>query len=171
MGVGGGEGVNVRVRVCVCACVLCRLFQMVVLDAENMDYPSQKCHRQICYSRRVTQGTTKDIPTETMRFMPDRKKVEQVNAFFSAVNKNPHNHEPVKHIKGCRLGRGKSRMGQAEDSILQVSQLTQFKQTQEWGRYPDGFRHLWETLLLKNLGSHCREKIAGKMDSEFKLLI
>ena len=120
---------------------------------------------------RVTQGTTKDIPTETMRFMPDRKKVEQVNAFFSAVNKNPHNHEPVKDIKGCRLGRGKSRMGQAEDSILQVSQLTQFKQTQEWGRYPDGFRHLWETLLLENLGSHCREKIAGKMDSEFKLLI
>ena len=30
----------------------------------------------------------------------------------------------MKDTKGCRLGRGKSWMGQAEDSILQVCQLT-----------------------------------------------
>ena len=83
---------------------------------------------------RVTLGTTKDTPTTTMRFMLDispmqtRQKVEQVKAYFSAVE-NPHNllHEAEKDTKGCRLGRGKSWMGQAEDSILQVCQLTELK--------------------------------------------
>ena len=76
---------------------------------------------------RVILGTTKDTPTETMRFMLDlpplqtTQKIEQVKAYFSAVG-NPHNpiHETVKDTKGCRLGRGKSWMGQAEDSVLQV---------------------------------------------------
>ena len=36
--------------------------------------------RMVSEAVRVAQGI--------MRFMPDRKKVEQVNAFFSAVNKN-----------------------------------------------------------------------------------
>ena len=77
---------------------------------------------------RVILGTTKDTPTETMRFMLDlpplqtTQKIEQVKEYFSAVG-NPHNpiHETVKDTKGCRLGRGKSWMGQAEDSVLQVS--------------------------------------------------
>ena len=51
---------------------------------------------------------------------------------MSAVE-NPHNplHEAVKDTKGCRLGWDKSWMGQAEDSILQVCQLTELKQNQE----------------------------------------
>ena len=70
--------------------------------------------------------------------MQTRQKVEQVKAYFSAVEKT-HNplHEAVKDTKGCRLGRGKSWMGQAEDSILQVCQLTELKQTKEWERYPN----------------------------------
>ena len=87
---------------------------------------------------RVILGTTKDTPTETMRFMLDlppmqtRQKVEQVKAYFSAVE-NHHNplHEVVKDPKGCRPGRGKSWMGQAEESILQVCQLIELKQTKE----------------------------------------
>ena len=45
---------------------------------------------------RVILGTTKDTPTETMRFMLNlppmqtRQKVEQVKAYFNSV-KNPHN--------------------------------------------------------------------------------
>ena len=48
-----------------------------------------------------------------------RQKMEQVKAYFSAVE-NPNNplQKAVKDTKGCRLGRGKSWMGQAEDSIL-----------------------------------------------------
>ena len=44
---------------------------------------------------RIVLVTTKDTPTETMRFMLDippmqtRQKVEQVKAYFSAVE-NPH---------------------------------------------------------------------------------
>ena len=87
-------------------------------------------------AKRVKLGTTKDTPTENTRFMlglppmQTRQKVEQVKAYFSAV-KNPHNplHEAVIDTQGCRLERGKSWMGQAEDSILQVCQLTELKQT------------------------------------------
>ena len=62
-------------------------------------------------------------------------------------------------------------MGQAEDSILQVCQLTELKQTKEWDKYPNRFRRLCETLLPENLGKHCREWPAGKTESETKLLI
>ena len=84
---------------------------------------------------RVILGTTQDIPIETMRFMLDllpvrqtKQKMEQVKAYFSAVE-NPHNplHEAVKDTNGCRLGRVKSWMGQAEVSVLQVCQLTEPK--------------------------------------------
>ena len=56
----------------------------------------------------------------------------------------------------------KTQMGQAEDSILQVSQLTELKQTKKWERYPNRFRNLYETLLPENLGKHCREWPAAK---------
>ena len=104
--------------------------------------------------------------------MQIRQKVEQIKAYFSAVEK-PHNplHEAVKDTKRRRLGRGKSWMGQAEDSILQVCQLTELKQTTEWERYPNRFRRLYETLLPENLGKYCREWPAGKPESEIKLLI
>ena len=92
-----------------------------------------------------------------MRFMLDlppmqtRQKVEQIKAYFSAV-KDPHNPllEAVKDTKGCRLGRGESSMAQAEDSLLQVRQLREFKQTKEWERYPNRFRYLNGTLLQEN---------------------
>ena len=86
-------------------------------------------------------GTTKNTPIETMRFMLDlpptqtRQKVVQVKACFIAVT-NPHNplQEAVKDTKGCTLGRGKSWMGQVEDSTQQVCNLTELKQTKEWER-------------------------------------
>ena len=59
-------------------------------------------------------------------------------------------------------------MDQAEDSILQVCQLAELKQTKEWERYPNRFRRLCETLMPENLGKHCREWPAGKT---VKLLI
>ena len=87
---------------------------------------------------RVILGTTTDTPTETMRSvlglqpLKTRQKVEQVKPYLSAVE-NPHNplHEAVKDTKGCRLGRDKSWMGQAENSILQVCHLTELKQNKE----------------------------------------
>ena len=65
--------------------------------------------------------------------MQTRQEVERVKAYFSAIG-NPHNplHEAVKDTQGSRLVRGKSRMGQAEESILQVCQLTKLKQNKEW---------------------------------------
>ena len=86
--------------------------------------------------------------------MQTRQKVDQAKEYFSAV-------EAMKDTKGCRLGRGKSWMGQAEDSVLPVCQLTDLKQTKEWERYPNQFRRLYETLLPENLGKHYRKWPAG----------
>ena len=117
----------------------------------------------ICIRRvRRTICTKLDLPSKQTR-----QKVEQLKAYFSAIE-NSHNplHEAMKDTNGCRLGRGKSWMGQAEDSILQVCQLTK-----EWERYPNRFRSLCETLLSENLGKHCQKWPAGKTESEIKLLI
>ena len=59
-----------------------------------------------------------------------RQKMEKTKAYFIDVE-NHHSplHEAVKDTKGCRLGRAKSWMGPTEDSILQVCQLTELKQT------------------------------------------
>ena len=84
--------------------------------------------------------------------MQTRQNVEQVKPYFSAVE-NPHNPlcEVVKNTKGSRLGRGKSWMGQAVESILQVCQLTELKQNKEWEQYPNQYRHLYETRLPENV--------------------
>ena len=81
---------------------------------------------------RVILGTTKDTPVETMRYLLDlpsmetRHKVEQVKAYLNAMQ-NPKNplHDAVKEEKRCRLARGKSWMGQAEQSIQHVCSLTE----------------------------------------------
>ena len=90
-----------------------------------------------------------------------RQKVEQVKAYFSAVE-NPHNPllEAVKNTNGCRLERGESLMGQAEDSILQVCQLTA-QANQRIGNVLNRFRRLYETLLPENFGKLCRELPTG----------
>ena len=100
-----------------------------------------KLNRAQNEAMRVMLGTIKDTPTETKRFVLDlppmqiRQKVDQDKAYTSAV-KNTYNllRKAAKDIKGSRLGRGRSWVGQAEDSVLQVCQLIQLKQTQKWER-------------------------------------
>ena len=94
---------------------LFQLYQSVVLSATDYGLgltttaqtnPLLKLDRVQNEAMRVILGTTKDTPTETMRFMLDlppmqtRQKVEQVKAYFSAVE-NPHNplHEAVKDTR------------------------------------------------------------------------
>ena len=96
---------------------------------------------------RVILGTTKYIPIETMRYLLDlpsmetRHKVEQVKAYLNAMQ-NPKNplHDAVKEEKGCRLARGKSWMGQAEQSIQLVCSLTELKQVRDWEKRPVEFK-------------------------------
>ena len=78
----------------------------------------------------------------------------------------------MKDAKGCRLGCGKSWMGQPEESALQECHLTEIEQNKEWEMYQNWFRHLLlcETLMPKTWGRHCREWPAGKMESEIKLI-
>ena len=58
-----------------------------------------------------------------------QNKVEQVKA-YSNVMQNPKNplHNAVKEDKGCRLPKGKSWLGQAEQSTQHVCSLTEPKQ-------------------------------------------
>ena len=104
--------------------------------------------------------------------MQNRQKVEQAKAYFSTVEslRSPL-HKVVRDTKRCRPGREKSWMGQPEDSILQVCQLTELKQTMELERYPNLFWRLYETLLPENVRKHCREWPAGKRESQIKLLV
>ena len=93
------------------------LYLGVVLSVTGLTTMAQtnrlKLDRVQNEAKRVILGTTKDTPTETTRFMlglppmQTRQKVEQVKAYFSAVE-IPHNpvHEAVKDTKGCRLGLG-----------------------------------------------------------------
>ena len=126
---------------------------------------------------RVILGTTKDTPIETMRYLLDlpsmetRHKVEQVKAYLNAMQ-NPKNplHDAVKEEKGCRLARGKSWMGQAEQSIQRVCSLTELKQVRDWEKHPAEFKPYYKTLLSENLGTHCRELPAGKPVHKYKCL-
>ena len=127
---------------------------------------------------RVILGTTKDTPIEAMRYLLDlppiesRHKMEQVKAYLNAMQ-NPKNplHDAVKEEKGCRLSRGKSWMGQAEQSIANVCSLAEIKQVRDWEKHPVAFKPYYETLLSENLGTHCREWPAGKANAEVQLLV
>ena len=82
---------------------------------------------------------------------------------LSAKIQNPHNplHAAVKDTKGYRLG-GASLGGSSRGLNTASMQLTELKQTTEWERYPNWFRHLYKTLLPENLRKHCQEWLAGK---------
>ena len=127
---------------------------------------------------RVILGTTKDTPIETMRYLLDlpsmetRHKVEQVKAYLNAMQ-NPKNplHDAVKEEKGCRMARGKSWMGQAEQSIQHVCTLTELKQVRDWEKSPVEFKPYYKTLLSENLGTHCREWPARKNNADVQMLV
>ena len=84
--------------------------------------------------------------------------------------KNPL-HDAVKEEKGCRLARGKSWMGQAEQSIQRVCSLTELKQVRDWEKRPAEFKPYYKTLLSENLGTYCREWPAGKTNAEVQMLV
>ena len=69
--------------------------------------------------------------------METRHKVEHIEVYLNSMqtSKNPL-HDVVKEDKGCRLTRGKSWMGEAEQSILHVYDLTELKQVRDWGKTP-----------------------------------
>ena len=104
--------------------------------------------------------------------METRHKVEQVKAYLNAMH-NPKNalHDAVKEEKGCRLAKGKSWMGQAEQSIKHVCSLAELKQVRDWEKRPAEFKHYYKTLLSKNLGTHCREWPAGKNNTKVQMLV
>ena len=113
---------------------------------------------------RVILGTKKDTLIEAMRYLLDlpsmetRHKMEKVKAYLNAIQ-HPKNslHDAVKEEKGRRLARGKSWMGQAEQSMRHVCSLAELKQIGDWKQRPVEFKPYYKTLLSENLGAHCRE--------------
>ena len=123
-------------------------------------------------------GTTKDTPIEAMRYILDlppmktRQTVEQVKAYLKAAE-NPNNplHGAVKEPKGDRLKRGKSWMGQAEDTISQVCQLSDLRDTKEWENQPRQLRRFYQVVASDHLGRHCRDWASGSTDAEIRIII
>ena len=103
---------------------------------------------------RAILGTTKDTPIEAIGDLLDlpsietRHKAEQVKAYLNAMQhpKNPF-HDAVKEEKGCRLARGKSWMGQAEQTIQHVCSLTELKQVRDWEKHPAEFKPYYKTAV------------------------
>ena len=165
---------------------LFQLYQSVVLSI--MDYGLglttisttnlQKLDRVQNEAMRTILGTTRDTPTEAMRYILDlppmhsRQKVAQVKAYLSAVE-NPQNplHEATKDMKGDRLQRGKSWMGQAEDSIKLVCELAELKQEKEWVELPSQLQHFCQTHISPHLGRQCQEWTAGKTEAEIRTIL
>ena len=85
---------------------------------------------------------------------------------------NPKNtlHYAVKEEKRCKLARGKSWLGQAEQPIQHVCDLTQLKQVRDWEKHPTEFKPYYKNLLSENLGMHCREWPARKANAEVQML-
>ena len=93
-----------------------------------------------------------------LRSMETRHKEEQVEAYLNAMqNSKKPLHDAVKEEKGCRLARGKSWMGQAEQSIQHMCGLVELKQVRDWEKRPVEFKPYYKTLLPEYLGTHCRE--------------
>ena len=90
---------------------------------------------------RVILGTTKDTLIEAMCYllnlspMETRHKVEQIKEYLNTMQ-NPKNplHDAVKEEKGCRLARGKSWLGQAEQWNQHVCGFAELKQVRDWGK-------------------------------------
>ena len=102
---------------------------------------------------RIILGTN-DTPIETMCYLLDlpsmetRRNLELVKAYLS-VMQNPKNplHDAVKEEKGCRLARGKSWIGQTEQSIQHVCRLAELKQERDWEKRQAEFKPYYKTLL------------------------
>ena len=138
----------------------------------------QKLDRIQNEAMRVILGTTKDTPIEAMRFILDlppmktRQSVEQVKAYLKAAeNRNNSLHDAVKEPKGDRLKRGKSWMGQAEDTISQVCQLSELRDTKEWENQPRQLQHFYQVVETDHLGQHCRDWASGRTDAEIRTII
>ena len=85
-----------------------------------------------------------------------------MEAYLSAMQ-NPKNplHDAAKEETGCRLARGKSWMGQAEQSIQHVCRLAELKQVRDWEKRPVEFKPYHKTLLSENLYMHALPWMAG----------
>ena len=106
-------------------CHLFLLYQSVVLSI--IDYGlglTTVAQTNLLKVDKVQSNTMTIILHEIHARPPTNANQTESGAYFRA-RENPHSplREAVKDTKGCRLGRGKSWMDQAEDPILQVCQL------------------------------------------------
>ena len=77
-------------------------------------------------------------------------------------------HDAVKEEKGCRLARGKPKMGQAEQSIQHVCGLSELKQVRDWEKRSVEFKPYYETAA-RDPGTHCREWPTGKANADVQI--
>lgn len=94
----------------------------------------QKLDRVQNEAMRVILGTIKGMPIEAMQYMlvlPSMLTRQNVAQIKGTSLRKPEQ-IAVKGKKGNRLTRGKSWMGQMEDLIQEVWELTELKQSKDW---------------------------------------
>ena len=62
-------------------------------------------------------------------------------------------------------------MGKAEQSIQHVCGLAEIKQVRDWEKCPLELKPHYKTLLPENLGTHCLEWPARKVNAEVQMLV
>ena len=107
--------------------------------------------------------------------METRHNVEQFKAYLKPIQntENPL-HDALKEEKECRLARGKSWMGHAEQSIQLCvwSRRAQASKVLGKKKRPLDFKLYYKTMLSENLGTLWREwPAAGKANTQVQILV
>ena len=125
---------------------------------------------------RIILGCTRDTACRAMRYLldfptiRDRLQICRARAYLR-VNANTQHplHSEIKKVKGSRLKRGRSWMGQAEDILQQVCSLEALEPGEEWVQVPTNFCTSFSVCI--QLDRKCRQEIPAAVEVEVQALI
>ena len=155
----------------------CRTRQCNIASHTRNDQGHTHCHW-------LTESETTRVVLDLLLPMINAKQTGQsiLQCHQNSPQPTPWSHERRKASTGCRLGQGKSRMGQAAQSVPQVSATAQIvyaswhssskPRTEGMGMVPKpvlASQSVNGTFLPERLGKHYWEWPAGKTKSDSRL--
>jgi ribonuclease HI len=125
---------------------------------------------------RIILGCTGDTSTRAMRFLLDyptmqqRVQLCQARAYLRiSANKGHPLHSDIGKVMSCRLKRGKSWLGRAEEVIQQVCLLDDVSSCEEWVNVPDTCRISFRVVITLDRSSRNSSPVA--VEAEVQALI
>ena len=125
---------------------------------------------------RIILGCTRDTACRAMRYLLDFPTIEEriqvcrARAYLR-INANTQHplHSEIRKVKGSRLKRGRSWMGQAEDILQQVCSLEDLEPGEEWVQVPTDFCTSFSVCI--QLDRKCRQENPAAVEAEVQALI